>query len=1061
MRPTLLKMKAFGSYAQPTTVEFENLTGGLYLIVGKTGAGKTTIFDAISFALFGRPSGSERTADMLHSDFVPLSEDTEVALDFIHQGKKYHVERSIHFPKARGGGGYGDGKISATMKGENQAAIEVASQVTARCEELLGLNAEQFRRIVMLAQGEFREFLRSDSNKKNDILGRLFDNTEYVRFQNLLASARDTLQKQRKTREEEIESVMLTLFQMPEDADEEETEGYQHWHPHLVENLQALVQKDEEKLNLLDDVKKKLDGEVERLARKEGAATADNANLLELEAKRAHLDELIRQSAIFSERKGNYAAAEKAIHKVIPREIDYNRASKRLTDTNSEIEEKETQEQQQVKTLTEAQAAVEADKPSQEAADNLYAAAERLKELLPIYQKVKEKEKEREATQQLLDKTKKSIQEQIEKKTQLSEKQSAIQAELTELADCKAEEVRLPAEKNLANEQWETLAKPKAGLADQVKEVLSSEQELFKQNSIIETLIKEASKAQNDYNELYQAFLAGQAGLIAVDMEKELAESGKTVCPVCNTPFCRDQAHQFALPAERVPGQKEVDAANRNAKAADDKWKNARADYQNKQSLIEQQKKNLLEKMQKLVPDCSNWETIIAAGWLENLCGQFKANLQKKENAYDIAQKKCARQNDLQREEKDNNSKLEEINNKLEADKTESGAQEVKLQSIVTALAELMNQLPYPEETEARNQLKILNDKRNVLLEEIKEHSTALSNAQNALGQTMALLKSLRDSIPELNSAVEDAESLLTKALQESGFVDLESAKTALIPLGDMDGESWLLSEKEALDQYANDLEITRSRIGELEAQTKDKVMVDIDALKEALAEAKDRQAEANGESSNQKALLNGHKAVLEKIRTAKKELAETSNAWKRINRLAELGVGVNSEGGKLSFDRYVMGAIFREVLEMANRRLNIMTGGRFELVHSVEAGRKNAAAGLEIEVLDVTLGKQRASGSISGGEGFMVSLALALGLSDVVQNHAGGQKLDTLFIDEGFGTLDDGKLDNVIDVLKQLTEGNRLVGIISHVDKLEESIPQKLRVESGEKGSTLKLELS
>ena len=166
-------------------------------------------------------------------------------------------------------------------------------------------------------------------------------------------------------------------------------------------------------------------------------------------------------------------------------------------------------------------------------------------------------------------------------------------------------------------------------------------------------------------------------------------------------------------------------------------------------------------------------------------------------------------------------------------------------------------------------------------------------------------------------------------------------------------------------------------------------------------------------------------------------------------------------EGGKLSFDRYVMGAIFKEVVMMANMRLDTMTGGRFQLIHMTETKNKNTVAGLDIEVLDIITGKQRPSGSISGGEGFMVSLALALGLSDVVQNHAGGKKLDTLFIDEGFGTLDDGKLDNVISVLQQLTEGSRLVGIISHVDKLEESIPQKLRVTTGEHGSTLKLELS
>lgn len=309
--------------------------------------------------------------------------------------------------------------------------------------------------------------------------------------------------------------------------------------------------------------------------------------------------------------------------------------------------------------------------------------------------------------------------------------------------------------------------------------------------------------------------------------------------------------------------------------------------------------------------------------------------------------------------------------------------------------------------------------------------------------------------------AVADARMKLTKRLEEAGFNDMVAVAVALEPIGQNDGEHWLTARKQMLDDYAYQLESTRSRIAELEKQTAGKERVDLEVLKAELLEAKNAQTAAVNAVTEQRTICEGHKAVLHQVSAAKASLAGTDRASKRINRLAMLAVGTNSEGGKLSFDRYVMGARFREVLDMANRRLDIMTGGRFELIHSVDAGRKNAVAGLEIEVLDRETGKQRSSSSVSGGEGFMVSLALALGLSDVVQYHAGGQKLDTLFIDEGFGTLDDGKLDNVITVLQQLTEGNRLVGVISHVDKLEESIPQKLRVSSGPHGSSLVLELS
>ena len=200
---------------------------------------------------------------------------------------------------------------------------------------------------------------------------------------------------------------------------------------------------------------------------------------------------------------------------------------------------------------------------------------------------------------------------------------------------------------------------------------------------------------------------------------------------------------------------------------------------------------------------------------------------------------------------------------------------------------------------------------------------------------------------------------------------------------------------------------------------------------------------------------------MLEKASGIREALAESDRAWKRLDALGSLAGGVNSESGKLSFDRYVMGTMFREILEMANRRMELMSGGRYELVHKVGAERRNAKAGLEIEVLDKDTGLLRSSGTLSGGEGFFTSLALALGLSDVVQNHAGGKAMDALFIDEGFGTLSDDVLDKALDVLNQLTEGNRLVGIISHVDKLDESIPQKVRVRRGEKGSTLSVELA
>ena len=189
------------------------------------------------------------------------------------------------------------------------------------------------------------------------------------------------------------------------------------------------------------------------------------------------------------------------------------------------------------------------------------------------------------------------------------------------------------------------------------------------------------------------------------------------------------------------------------------------------------------------------------------------------------------------------------------------------------------------------------------------------------------------------------------------------------------------------------------------------------------------------------------------------RSLASTERAWNRLDPVARLASGTSGEGGRLNFDRYAMGTVFREILDAANERMEVMSGGRYELVHKVSADRRNGRAGLDIEVMDNLTGQLRPAGSLSGGESFFTSLALALGLSDTVRNRAGGRRMETLFIDEGCGTLSDDVLDRALSVLDQLAEGNRLVGIISHVERLDESIAQKIRVKNGDRGSTLTVE--
>ena len=243
MKPVRLEMKAFGSYVENTVVPFSDFSHGLFLISGKTGTGKTLIFDAITFALYGEASGSERKTARMHSDRVSPSVDTVVKLVFEQNKQEYTVERTLHFSKKKGTENeYGDAKQDAVLT-EPDGTVRGSAKVTARCTELLGMNVEQFRKIVMLAQGEFREFLNADSDKKNEILGRLFDNSAFKRYQELLYGARNLLEKQRGENIRELSKLIDDGFPADQTAAEERI-LYNPENPDCLKNLENLVTED-------------------------------------------------------------------------------------------------------------------------------------------------------------------------------------------------------------------------------------------------------------------------------------------------------------------------------------------------------------------------------------------------------------------------------------------------------------------------------------------------------------------------------------------------------------------------------------------------------------------------------------------------------------------------------------------------------------------------------------------------------------------------------------------------------------------------------------------------
>ena len=1056
MKPLTLTMTAFGSFAHETTVHFDRLEKGLFLVVGDTGAGKTTIFDAIVFALFGVASGSSRKPGMMHSDYVEKSRDTVVTMSFEHQGRTYTVERTIHFRKKRGSeNNYDDGNVSATLYLPDDAPIDGATRVTNRCEALLGLNAEQFRKIVMLAQGEFRQFLAADAEKKSEILGKLFDSSGYIRFQNLLIQSRDALKLQRRGYWQQVETQMNTVFRLPEDA--ESAYLYDPTNAELPENLSSLVDTDLEQAAIIEKEKERLQRQVNALNTAKGAAEGNNKLLEELDRAREHAKALVQQRQEMEGRELAYQLAEKALHRCLPPQEKWDSARARREQTEGEISALEQSVTALERACRDRQEELEANQTLNEQIDSIKREREKLSESLVKYSELDEKRRSLTETGEQAAKIRKRLEERQKERQEGQQQLAECLQELSGLEDAGTQELQ----QRTLMERAEQAAKAFDVLETQVHTLQDKEEELVQEEQTLSTLTADSVAAEEQHHRLYQRFLSAQAGLLASGLEKEIKEQGVGICPVCHTAFHAGEPHDFAVLQEGTPSEEQV----REAKA---QWDTCEGDRTAQAAAVETlretlrlRRASLLEKAKELLPVCGTWEQLSDAAFLSDSRAQLQRVKAQTEERWQEAKGRAQRQTELKQLQSELAEAAASLEEQITRDREALHQADLSIAGLEKEVEALQRYLPFAALEEAKTRLLVLKREQDRLEYTLNELQTALEQARESLNKARGELTAKRDLLPLQQSEEAEEKAAFETALSENGFTSREDMARSLPPVDREKSEQWLNLQQKELQEYRNDCKHTDERIVELTEQTEGLRYTDLEELEQQMEEAGACYQQAERDCAAQNGLLENHRQVLQAVSAARAALQRTDSTWERLDRLAELAEGAKVEGGKLSFERYVMGSIFRQVLEMANRRLDVMSGGRYELVHQTGGGRKNAAAGLEIEVMDVTTGKQRPANSLSGGETFQVSLSLALGLSDVVQSRAGGIGLDTIFIDEGFGALDSGALDSAIAVLHQLTQGNRLVGIISHVDKLEESIPQKLRVKKTACGSELIPELS
>jgi len=1069
MKPIKLEMTAFGSYGEKTLVDFERLDHGLYLITGDTGAGKTTIFDAIMFALYGEASGAQggrsdgkaRTFEMMHCDYVDKSVDTVVDLTFSHAGKTHRVERIFHFKKSRRTGEYEKTTPAARFWEEGRDVIEKTDAVTARIEHLLGMNAEQFSKIVMLAQGQFKRFLDADSEEKNRILGELFDSSSYVYFQRLLDEARNRLRERR--REEGFDRIARAMenFLWPEDMETVQVqEAYSTANPGLAQTLKDLAEAEHRYIQELEEQRNICQKQENDLHRESVRAEENNKKLQEQEQKTKHLKELEEKEPDYIQLAEQTSQVEQVFYKIRPCEEHYERARKVCEDTRQEIEQLSKQITELRKDQTEKESMYnQCRKTAEPMIRQLEVKLSNIEKNLPEYAELEKRRVEEKGAKEELGKLSDSRAKAETKQQQAAGQCRLLEEEILQKSGADVRTVRLEGECNEARRRLDKLM-AKDGIRDQADQIRKKEQELVAEQKKLGRLAGEAGRKEVLYHELYQTFIEGQAGLMARELEEELEERGEAFCPVCRTRFAGKDHPPFAKSMAEIPRQKDVDKAKKAFEEKDHERELQSREITRLEESLAGRKAHMLAGLRELEPECPDWDGLKDGKYLDDAIAASEKAWQRLDSCYKEAKEQARKLEGLRKALKEKQEEVESLQEKSrQYQEAEQGQREL-CGRLETAIEELERSLEYPDEVKAKEQLGLWRKEKEQLSHELEKSRKAYEKAKSSSETADGNRKGRLEMLPGLEADLDKAEERLEAALIQYGFRDLKEAHKAAALAGDTDSqvEAWISSGKKAVTDYKNQRGNIQNRLEELEKETKNLTMADLTLLAEQIQETEALRKSLQEKLDVCRDHYQNHQKTADVVETARRVLDRTQEAWERLDHLANLAVGANSEGGKLSFDRYVMGYVFREVLEMANQRLDIMSGGRYELIHEVNAGKANAKAGLEIVVLDMGTGKCRPASSLSGGESFFVSLALALGLSDVVQNHVGGNQLDALFIDEGFGSLDGDVLDRALSVLNQLTRGQRLVGIISHVARLEESIPQQIRVKKGQRGSSLQV---
>lgn len=1014
MKPLKLTMKAFGPYAGTETIDFRLLgDAAFFLIHGPTGSGKTSILDAICFAFFGKTSGDLRDGKQMRSDYVDSDIPTEVGLDFALGAETYRILRSPEqqVMKKRGSG---TTKMPAAatfwkrtgLADDAQDGTVIASRwekVTEMAEQLLGFRYEQFRQVVLLPQGDFRRLLLASSKEREEILETLFQTELYRRVEEYfkrqskdLAETVKTLEARKKWTLEQAEAA--TPAELSEKIAEDEKTVCEL--AAKAAAAQAALQEARQKhasAKIIQTHFEDLRQSEQQLAALTTTEPLITAKRLEL-SKARKTGELADIAAHVDLRQAEYAAAVTAAaqaHTGLTEAMEAARLAENLLSAeNMRAQKREDSVQlvMQLARISEQTTQLEAAKKSWEKAGQ-EAAAElsRCEKLKEILQ----------TTLTKLDAKRQDCEALKMSAAQLPARETAYETALQLVKHRQRREELLSAYRRI--EQEEKLAK-----------------------STFEATEKNLAAARSAYENSQALWRETQASEMAATLTP-----GKP-CPVCGS--CRhpspahnpgpsissaelEQQHLHALKLE-----KELDALRLPLnKLTIDK------------TVIETEGRELRQLLKE------NAE--LSLNELQSLATQAKAALHSAQKA---AAALLTVQQELQQLEdavKNNQKALEQaegsVNNKNAA-----------CEAAKAVVAERQGNIPphLRDPAELANEIGKATTLRDTLQNAFETARRNMEASALLLESRKAALNAATERQASAQKYLADEKNKLTARINETGFASEEDFKNSVRTAS----ESRLLEQE--IKHYDELRLLTEDRLKRAKTATDGLTEPDLTVAEQAIGQA---QSANDGiiaaQATSQERMLKRRQQQLELTRI-ETDLGAFTEEYYVVGRLAEIANGQNAL--RVSFHRFVLATLLEDVMMAANTRLKKMSRGRYDLRRMTDPLNRGSAGGLDIEIEDNYTGVRRHVTTLSGGETFLASLSLALGLADVVQNFSGGIALDTIFVDEGFGTLDPESLDMAMQALVELRQKGRLVGIISHVPELKERIDARLEVRPTDRGS-------